>query len=110
MSEIRPSVYVLRKPSDPFPEDNRVSPGDFVILHSGDMTVWDGLFWHLLPGRSLSVEELKEFLGYVGSGWPSDPADAEADLAGKLPEPFIARMLTVCAKLQSNNKEKESGS
>ena len=105
----RPSVYVLRRPSDPFPEDEKVSTGEFVIMHSGDVMVWDGAFWHLLPGRSLTVDELKEFLGYVGSGWPSDPADARDDLAGKLPEAFLARMLTVCAKLQTNNKEKESG-
>lgn len=105
----RPSVYVLKKSTDPFPEDDKVSSGDFVILHSGDVTVWDGVFWHLLPGRSLTVDELKEFLGYVWSGWPSDPADAQADLAGRLPEPFIARMLTVCAKLHKNTEEKRPG-
>jgi hypothetical protein len=105
----RPSVYVLRRSSDPFPDDDRVSPGDFVILHSGDVTVWDGVFWHLLPGRSLSVEELKEFLGYVGSGWPTSPEDAQADLNGKLPEYFLSRMVKVCAKLHPDNEEKESG-
>jgi hypothetical protein len=105
----RPSVYVLRRPSDPFPEDKDVSAGDFVIMHSGDVAVWDGVFWHLLAGRSLTVDELKEFLGYVGSGWPSDPADAQADLAGKLPETFLARMLTVCGKIQKNAEEKRPG-
>jgi hypothetical protein len=108
MSSPRPSVYVLRKPSDPFPMDDKVVPGDFVIMHSGDVNVWDGVFWHLLPGRFINVEELKEFLGYVGSGWPGDVGDARQDLTGKLPELFLERMLTVCARLQKN-REKRSG-
>jgi hypothetical protein len=106
MSVSRPSVYVLRKPSDPFPEDDKVVPGDFVIMHSGDVNVWDGVFWHLLPGRFISVDELKEFLGYVGSGWPTSQEDARSDLTDKLPELFLERMLKVCARLQ---KVKESG-
>lgn len=103
----RPSVYVLRKPSDPFPDDNSLAPGDFVIMHSGDVNVWDGVFWHLLPGRFISVNELKEFLGYVGSGWPTDPEDAQNDLEGLLPENFLQRMVKVCARIQEERKRLE---
>jgi hypothetical protein len=104
MSNRRPGVYVLRKPSDTFPEDSALSPGDFVIMHSGDVNVWDGVFWHLLPGRFITVEELKEFLSYAGSGWPTDPEDAKNDLKGVLPDYFLDRMLKVCARIQGERK------
>ena len=107
MANKRPAVYVLRKPSDLFPDDSGLSPGDFVIMHSGDVNVWDGVFWHLLPGRFVTVEELKEFLAYAGSGWPTDPDDARNDLRGVLPDDFLERMLKVCARIQEERKRLE---
>jgi hypothetical protein len=96
----KPSFYILRKPSDPLPGDSDVSPGDVVVMHSGDICVWDGTFWDLLPGRFISVEDLKEFIGYVSSGWPGTPGEIKQDLGDKLPEDFLTRMEKVCAKLQ----------
>lgn len=95
----RPSFYVLRKPSDPIPPDDKISPGDVVIMHSGDICVWDGLFWQLLPGRYISTEQLKEFIGYVSSGWPGTAEEIRQDLGDKLPEDFLGRMEKMCARL-----------
>jgi hypothetical protein len=88
-----PSVYVLRKPTDPIPEREKLSPGDVIVMASGDILVWTGSMLDLLPGRYASIEELKEFLSYVSSGWPDDPETARADLAGLVPELFLDRML-----------------
>jgi len=94
-----PSVYILRKNTDRVPDRKTCSPGDIVILASGDILVYTGTMWDLLPGRYVTVEELKEFVGYVSSGWPDDPETARADLTGRVPELFLDRMITTVLKL-----------
>lgn len=94
-----PSVYILRKNTDPVPDRATCSSGDIVILASGDILVYTGTMWDLLPGRYVTVEELKEFVGYVSSGWPDDPEMARADLEGRLPPDFIERMLVTVERL-----------
>lgn len=94
-----PSVYILRKNTDLVPDRATCSSGDIVILASGDILVYTGTMWDLLPGRYVTVEELKEFVGYVSSGWPDDPEMARADLEGRLPPDFIERMLVTVTKL-----------
>lgn len=96
---MRPSIYILRKNTDTIPDRQTCSPGDIVILPSGDVLVNIGLMWDLLPGRYVSVDELKEFVSYVSSGWPDTPETARADLEGRLPEQFLARMLGTVEKL-----------
>jgi hypothetical protein len=96
-----PSIYVLRKPIDPIPERDKLLPGDVIVMSSGDVLVWTGAMLDLLPGRYASIEELKEFLSYIASGWPDDPETARADLGGKVPEMFLERMLTTVSKLSA---------
>ena len=96
-----PSVYILRKNTDPVPDRATCSPGDIVILASGDILVYTGTMWDLLPGRYVTVEELKEFVGYVSSGWPSHVGMAREDLEGRLPPEFLERMLVTVTKLAS---------
>lgn len=94
-----PSIYILRKNTDPVPDRATCSPGDIVILASGDILVYTGSMWDLLPGRYVTVEELKEFVGYVSSGWPEEIGMAREDLAGRLPPDFLNRMLVTVARL-----------
>jgi hypothetical protein len=94
-----PSIYILRKNTDPIPDRATCSPGDIVILASGDILVYTGTMWELLPGRYVTVEELKEFVGYVSSGWPKDVGMAREDLGGRVPGEFLERMLVVVSKL-----------
>jgi len=94
-----PAIYILRKSTDPIPEREKLSPGDVVVMSSGDVLVWTGAMLDLLPGRYASIDELKEFLSYVASGWPDDPETAKADLAGRVPELFLERMITTVSKL-----------
>jgi hypothetical protein len=98
---MKPSIYILRKNSDIFPSREICSPGDMVILPSGDVLVFVGNMWDLLPGRYITIEELKEFVSYISSGWPDDPNDAQADLEGRLPELFLEKMLNTVRRLAS---------
>lgn len=61
--------------------------------------MYTGSMIDLLPGRYISVDELKEFVSYVSSGWPDTPYTARADLEGRLPEQFLSRMLSTVEKL-----------
>lgn len=81
------------------PRRKDCSRGDIVILFSGDILVCVEGAWDLLPGRYMEVEELKEFVSYVSSGWPEDPETARADLEDRLPEKFLERMLVTVEKL-----------
>lgn len=104
----RPSVYVVRKSENPeMPKSSDMNPGDFVVMYTGDISVWDGVFWHLLPGRNLSVEEMKEFISYVCSGWPGSTEEAKEDLGEVLPEHFLNRMIGVCASIIKENGPKD---
>jgi hypothetical protein len=96
-----PSVYILRKNNDKIPDRDTCSPGDIVVLTSGDILVYTGSMWDLLPGRYATVEELKEFVGYVSSGWPDDPEIARADLEGRVPTDFLDRMVGTVERLKS---------
>lgn len=98
-SSTSPSIYVLRKSTDPFPDRATCSPGDIVVMASGDVMVWMGGSWDLLPGRYLSMDELKTFISYVASGWPDDVNVARMDLEGRLPELFLDRMLGTVGRL-----------
>lgn len=95
------SVYILRKNSDKIPDRDTCKPGDIVVLASGDILVYTGSMWDLLPGRYATVEQLKEFIGYVSSGWPDDVDTARGDLEGRLPPDFLERMLVTVTKLAS---------
>ena len=101
---MRPSIYILRKNTDPIPNRQDLSPGDIIILPSGDVLVYTGTMLDLLPGRYISVDELKEFVSYVSSGWPDDSSTARADLEGRLPEQFLSRMLGTVEKLTHPEK------
>ena len=102
---IVPSVYILRKGISDMPKREDCSEGDIVILLSGDILVCVGGAWDLLPGRYMEVEELKEFVSYVSSGWPEDPGTASEDLEGKIPQDFLDRMLITVRKLASGPRE-----
>lgn len=95
-----PSIYVLRKSTDPLPSRDSVAPGDVVILASGDVLVYTGSMWDLLPGRYVSIEELKEFVTYVASGWPEDPDVARIDLEGRVPPLFLSRMMQTIERIR----------
>jgi hypothetical protein len=55
--------------------------------------------WDLLPGSLISIEELKEFVGYVSSGWPDDPETAREDMDGRVPADFLNRMVKTVERL-----------
>jgi hypothetical protein len=99
---MRPSIYILRKNTDPIPARQDLSPGDVIILPSGDVLVYTGSMLDLLPGRYVSIDELKEFVSYISSGWPDTPETAKADLEGRLPEQFLERMLGTVEKIASS--------
>ena len=94
-----PSVYILRNNTDKIPTECEV--GDCVILPNGDVLVKTPTIWDLLPGSLISIEELKEFVGYVSSGWPDDSETARADMDGRVPPDFLERMLVTVTKLAS---------
>lgn len=94
------SISVLRKNTDPFPDRESCETGDIVVMASGDVMVWTGSMWDLLPGRYASVEELKVFLSYVASGWPDDPETARVDLTGRVPEIFLERMVETVSRIR----------
>ena len=93
-----PSVYILRNNTDKIPTDCEV--GDCVILPNGDVLVKTPVMWDLLPGSLISIEELKEFVGYVSSGWPDDPETARADLEGWVPDNFLNRMVLTVERIK----------
>ena len=97
---MKPSIYILRKNSDTFPSREICSPGDMVILPSGDVLVFVGNMWDLLPGRYITVEELKEFVSYVSSGWPDSSEVVKEDLGGRIPDLFLSRMKNTVEKLK----------
>lgn len=101
MSLDLPSLYILRKPSEPLPNFSDCEPGDTVIMHSGDIMVHDGQMWYLLPGRYLDMEQLKLFVRYVGSGWPSNPSMITEDLKELGNDRFLSEMVKVCEKLKA---------
>lgn len=103
---MKPSVYILRNGTDKIPDRGNCSAGDIVILTSGDILVFTGRMWQLLPGRYESIEQLKEFIGYVSSGWPDETKTARTDLSGKVSPDFLSRFLKMCDRIQT---EKGSG-
>jgi hypothetical protein len=110
---MRPSIYILRKNNDKIPDRENCSRGDIVVLNSADVLVFTGYSWDLLPGRLITIEELKEFIGYVSSGWPDSVDVAREDLEGRIPPKFLDRMLTTLSKLNgvkqpSNDSTQES--
>lgn len=92
-----PSIYILRNNTDKIPTD--CETGDCVILPNGDVLVKTPMIWNLLPGSLISIDELKEFVGYVSSGWPDDPDVARADMDKKIPPVFLERMVEMVKKL-----------
>lgn len=97
-----PSIYVLRRGVEGFPSRDNCSEGDVVILTSGDVLVWSELTWVLLPGRYLTVDELKEFIKYVASGWPEDPATFLSDLSELIgSKDFLTRASGLCRPRQT---------
>lgn len=103
------SVYILRRNSDPVPGREKCSPGDLVIMASGDVLAWSGAMWLLLPGRYLSVDELKEFVSYVATGWPDDSETFTADMAGVIShEDFVRRAAEACGKIEKVPEQKNS--
>jgi hypothetical protein len=103
-SEVLPSIYVLRKAKDPLPNQSDTRAGDVVIMHSGDIMVNDGGMWYLLPGRYLEPEQLKLFIRYVASGWPSDPSLVEGDMADLKDKRFLSEMIKVAEKICQRNQ------
>lgn len=99
-----PDIYVLRKNTEPLPSREKCGPGDCVIMPSGDVLVYTGGSWDLLPGRYASIEQLKEFIGYVASGWPDTPQIARMDMEGKVPEEFLGRMISTVERINSYNQ------
>jgi hypothetical protein len=93
-----PSIYILRNNTDKIPTDCEI--GDCVILPNGDVLVKTQTIWDLLPGSLISIDELKEFVGYVSSGWPDGPETARADMEGKVPAQFLSRMVQAVERLQ----------
>lgn len=70
-------------------------------MHSGDIMVHDGQMWYLLPGRYLDTEQLKLFVRYVASGWPSDASMLAGDLGDLGNERFVSEMVKVCERLKA---------
>ncbi len=94
-----PNIYILRKQEDKIPMRQELSVGDIVILQSGDILVSLGDMWDLLPGRYLDIDELKEFILYVRSGWPDDLEMMESDLKDRINKGFLSRMSKTVEKL-----------
>ena len=94
-----PSVWVLRKSTDDFPEKSACKNGDFIVLYNGDILVFIDQFWDLLPGRYLDMEGLKLFIEYVRNGWPDDVEMVRSDLTGKISDKFIDRMCQTVEKM-----------
>jgi hypothetical protein len=95
-----PSIYILRDNIDDFPKREVCSPGDIVIMSTGDLLVWSGMSWLLAPGRYITVEELKEFVRYVSSGWPEDSAIFISDMSGLISDKrFLEKIAEICEKL-----------
>ena len=94
-----PSIYILRKPSEPLPNYTDCKAGDVVILHSGDLMVHEGTMWYLLPGRYLDTDQLKVFVRYVASGWPTEPEMIRQDLIELGDKRFLDEMTTVARKV-----------
>lgn len=95
-------IYILRSNSENFPDRETLNPGDIVIMKSGDIAVWVGSSWDLLPGRYLTLEQLKVFISYVGTGWPSR-LEAVQDLSGQFSNLFLDRMLATADKLNPDS-------
>lgn len=103
-----PSIYVLRKNSEDLPSRDSLTPGDIVIMPSGDVLVYANSMWDLLPGRYEDVEQLKEFVSYVASGWPEDSIVARADMEGKVSPKFLNRMCETVDKLSNRGDKAEA--
>lgn len=98
-----PSIWILRKPTDEFPDKSGCKDGDLIVLSSGDILVFIDQFWDLLPGRYLDTEELKEFISYVRGGWPESSEIVRDDLTGKLRGDFVDRMCGTVEKINRTN-------
>lgn len=96
-----PSIYILRNNTDKIPTD--CETGDCVILPNGDVLVKTPTIWDLLPGSLININELKEFVTYVASGWPDDPDVARADMGDRVPADFLDRMVQTVKKLYNND-------
>lgn len=92
-------IYVLRSDTEEFPKRSNLTLGDIVIMKSGDIAVWVGESWDLLPGRYMGLEQLKAFVSYVGSGWPASASEAREDLAGRVSDLFLERLLITTEKV-----------
>lgn len=103
------SIYVLRKNLDQFPKRDSCSLGDTVILPSGDMLVWTNLNWFLLPSRFITVDELKEFIRYISSGWPETSELFLEDLAPLISnKDFLAKASEVCSLIRQTDQIAET--
>lgn len=96
-----PSIYLLRREEDEIPKRETLAVGDIVILKSGDILVCLDGMWDLLPGRYLEVEQLKEFILYIRSGWPSEVEVLKGDMAGRVSDQFLSRMIQTVERLNS---------
>jgi hypothetical protein len=101
-----PTIFITRKgrERDDMPKSADLNKGDVVILSSGDILVWCNNTWKLLPGRFLKIEQLKYFIGYIGSGWPSGEEEIKSDLVDKVSKRFIERVLPIVRDL---NRDQE---
>lgn len=97
MAKSNVSIYVLRRNLDQFPKRDSCNPGDTVILPSGDILIWSKKDWILLPGRFITVEELKEFVGYISSGWPDTSELFIQDMSSYISnKDFLTRASEIC--------------
>lgn len=93
-------ISILRSQLAEWPKREDCSAGDIVVMVSGDLMVWSGYAWFLLPGRFISVGELKEFLSYVQSGWPLDSEEFIKDLGPLIEDKdFLHRAAELCPKI-----------
>ena len=93
-------ISILRTNSEEWPKREDCVPGQIVVMTSGDMMVWSGYMWFLLPSRLITIDELKEFIGYVQSGWPSEPAEILRDLGESITDKtFLHRAMFVCGNI-----------
>jgi hypothetical protein len=104
-----PAFYILRRPSEPLPAREKVAVGDVVVLHSGDIMVYDGEMWYLLPGRYLTSDQIKVFVGYVASGWPDQPDLIGQDLADLGHERFLSEMTKVAERIVRSRQPASQG-